>query len=81
VYADLPLLFSGSGLAREGGLPADQFLADMPGQTVGAGLPAMAACQPTNPSQVHAAQTVGAGLLAKTACQPTSPSQAYPAQL
>jgi hypothetical protein len=44
---------------------------------VGAGLPAMAACQPTNPSQVHAAQTVGAGLLAKTACQPTNLSQTY----
>ncbi|WP_221174487.1 hypothetical protein, partial [Pseudomonas fluorescens] len=29
VYADLPLLFCGSELARDGGLTADQFLADV----------------------------------------------------
>jgi hypothetical protein len=44
---------------------------------VGAGLPAMTACQPTNPSQIHANQTVGAGLLAMAACKPTNLSQMY----
>jgi len=38
----------GSGLAREGGLTADQSLADVHQSPVEAGLPAKAACQPTN---------------------------------
>ncbi|EJM72373.1 hypothetical protein PMI31_03642 [Pseudomonas sp. GM55] len=42
-----------SWLASEGGLPADQSLAGIPGSTVGAGLPAKAASQPTNPSQMY----------------------------
>ena len=37
MYADLPLLFCGSGLAREGGLPADLNLADVP-RPCGSGL-------------------------------------------
>ncbi|MGF6203093.1 putative NAD/FAD-binding protein [Pseudomonas laurylsulfatiphila] len=44
----------GSWLARDGGLPADQSLSDIRRTTVGAGLPAMAACQPTNLSQTYA---------------------------
>jgi hypothetical protein len=56
VYADLPLLFCGSEPAREGGLTADQFLSDVLGQIVGAGLPAKASCQPTNFFQVSPAQ-------------------------
>ena len=41
MYTDRPLLFCGSEPAREGGLTADQFLSDVLGQIVGAGLPAM----------------------------------------
>jgi hypothetical protein len=40
--------YCGSWLASDGGLPADQSLSDEPHSPVGAGLPAMAACQPTN---------------------------------
>ncbi len=52
VYADLLLLFCGSGgaairLAREGSLTADQFLSNVPSPTVGASLLAMAAYRPT----------------------------------
>ncbi|MGF6524333.1 hypothetical protein QF018_005457, partial [Pseudomonas laurylsulfatiphila] len=43
-----------SWLASDGGLPADQSLTDIRRTTVGAGLPAMAACQPTNLSQTYA---------------------------
>ncbi|MNR17867.1 hypothetical protein D3C85_1345570 [compost metagenome] len=43
----------GSGLAREGGLPADHSLTDVPDQIVGASLLAKAACQPTNLSQMY----------------------------
>jgi hypothetical protein len=42
--------------AREGGLTADLFLPNVLGQIVGAGLPAMAACQPTNPSRMYPTQ-------------------------
>ncbi|MNG18633.1 hypothetical protein D3C84_1027170 [compost metagenome] len=46
MYADLPLLFCGSELARDGGLPSDQSLAGIPGPTVGASLLAKTARQP-----------------------------------
>ncbi|MCP2225988.1 hypothetical protein OKW12_001393 [Pseudomonas silensiensis] len=46
----------GSWPASEGGLPADQHFADTPNPIVGAGLPAKAACQPTNISQMHPIQ-------------------------
>ena len=46
----------GSEPAREGDLTADQFLSDVLGQIVGAGLPAKTACQPTNFFQVSPAQ-------------------------
>ena len=45
MYAALPLLFCGSGLAREGGLTADQYLSDVPDLIVGASLLAMTAYQ------------------------------------
>jgi hypothetical protein len=77
MHADRLLLLCGSQPAGDDGLPADQFLSNVPGPTVGASLLAKAACQPTNLLQIHANQTVGAGLLAKAACQPTNLSQTY----
>jgi hypothetical protein len=71
----------GSQPAGDDGLPADQFLSNVPGPTVGAGLPAMTACQPTNFFRMYPGPTVGASLLAMTACQPTNFPQTYPAQL
>ncbi|VVM77496.1 hypothetical protein PS647_02135 [Pseudomonas fluorescens] len=46
----------GSGLAREDGPPANQFLTDVPSPIVGAGLLAKTARQPTNSSQMYPAQ-------------------------
>jgi hypothetical protein len=46
----------GSGLAREGCLPADQFLPNVLGTIVGANLLAMAACQPTNFYRLYSVQ-------------------------
>jgi hypothetical protein len=46
----------GSEPARESGLTADLFLPNVLGQIVGAGLPAMAACQPTKSSQMYPTQ-------------------------
>ncbi|MNC69214.1 hypothetical protein D3C75_1198840 [compost metagenome] len=73
------LLFCGSELARDGGLPADQFLSSVPSPTVGASLLAKAACQPTNHLLMHTDQIVGASLLAKAACQPPNHLQMYSA--
>ncbi|CAI8911731.1 hypothetical protein EMIT0P218_30308 [Pseudomonas sp. IT-P218] len=41
------------GLASDGGMTANQSLAAVPDQTVGAGLPAMTASQPTNLSRLY----------------------------
>jgi hypothetical protein len=54
----MPPIYCGSWLVgsphrSDGGLTADQSLADAPHSTVGAGLPAMAAGQPTNLSQMY----------------------------
>jgi hypothetical protein len=49
----MPRFAVGAGLAGDGGLTADQSLSDAPHSPVGAGLPAMAARQPTSLSQMH----------------------------
>ncbi|CAI8793690.1 hypothetical protein EMIT0196MI5_10258 [Pseudomonas sp. IT-196MI5] len=54
VYADLPLLFCRSWLASEGDLPADPVFADAPNPC--RSWPAMAARQPTDPSQMYPIQ-------------------------
>ncbi|MEX5668895.1 hypothetical protein ABFV57_28905, partial [Pseudomonas neuropathica] len=54
--------------AREGGLTADLFLADVLIPTVGVSLLAMAVCQPTNFLLAALNSTVRASLLAKAAC-------------
>jgi hypothetical protein len=64
----LLLLFCGSEPAREGGLTADLFLADVLIPTVGVSLLAMAVCQPTNFLLAALNSNVGASLLAKAAC-------------
>ncbi len=61
----------GSGLACDGGLPADAYPPDTPQSNVGVGLPAKAASQPTPIHLTPHNQTVGAGLPAKAASQPT----------
>ncbi|WP_150751798.1 hypothetical protein [Pseudomonas fluorescens] len=61
------LLFCGSEPAREGGLTADLFCADVLIPTVGVSLLAMAVCQPTNFLLAALNSNVGASLLAKAA--------------